>query len=227
MNTISENSNSSINLVLSTSTTVPLKSTIAASPFSAIISTDLNNSISFLSEISAINDVTPITNISGSSATDPALATTYNNIGTIYPNQGNSQLALEHFQRALSIHLANPESNYEYIATEYSNIAAIFIDQGNLQEAFQCQQRSLQIYRKYLPSNHPYLAQSYYALAMSLYALGRYDEMFEYMQKALSIDKQSLPPNHLQTQFYEENMKAVVQRMFERIATGSIIIDDS
>ncbi|CAF1510542.1 unnamed protein product [Rotaria sordida] len=68
MNTISENSNSSINLVLSTSTTVPLKSTIAASPFSAIISTDLNNSISFLSEISAINDVTPITNISGSSA---------------------------------------------------------------------------------------------------------------------------------------------------------------
>ncbi|CAF1345521.1 unnamed protein product [Rotaria sordida] len=158
---------------------------------------------------------------------DPALATIYNNIGTIYHNQGNSQLALEHFQRALSIHLANPESNYEYIAAEYCNIAAIFIDQGNLQEAFQCQQRSLDINRKYLPSNHPYLAQSYYALAMSLYALGRYDEMFEYMQKALSIDKQSLPPNHPQTQFHEENMKAVVQRMFERIAAGSIIIDDS
>ncbi|CAF1399839.1 unnamed protein product [Rotaria sordida] len=158
---------------------------------------------------------------------DPALATIYNNIGTIYHNQGNSQLALEHFQRALSIHLANPESNYEYIAAEYCNIAAIFIDQGNLQEAFQCQQRSLDINRKYLPSNHPYLAQSYYALAMSLYALGRYDEMFEYMQKALSIDKQSLPPNHPQSQFHEENMKAVVQRMFERIATGSIIIDDS
>jgi hypothetical protein len=47
------------------------------------------------------------------------------------------------------------------------------------------------------------------------------------MQKALTIDKQSLPENHPQTQFHEENMKAVFKRMLERISTGSIIIDDN
>jgi tetratricopeptide (TPR) repeat protein len=135
--------------------------------------------------------------------------------------------ALKYFRHALSLHLLAPESNQEYIATEYNNIAAILIEQGDLEEAVVCLQRTLDIKLKVLPSNHPNLAHAYYSLAMSYYALDRYDEMFDYMQKALTIDKQSLPENHPQTQFHEENMKAALKRMLERIATGSIIVDDN
>ena len=158
---------------------------------------------------------------------DPLLAIAYNNIGTIYQSQGNLPLALEYFQHALSIYTLSPESNQDYIATEYSNIAAILIEQGNLEEACRCLERSLDINLKILPSYHPDLAQSYYSLGMSYYGLSRYDEMFDYLQKAVTIDKQSLPPNHPQTRFHEENMKAILQRMLERISSGSIIIDDN
>ena len=86
---------------------------------------------------------------------DPALATLYNNLGAIHKEE-------EIRQRALKIHLKNPQTCRAEITAEYSNIAAIYIDQGKLNQAFLYQQRALEINLKYLPANHPDIAQSYY-----------------------------------------------------------------
>ena len=156
---------------------------------------------------------------------DPQLATTYNNMGTIYRTQGNLERALEYFQHALSVYLPAPESYQHDIATTYNNIATILMEQGKFEEAVLNLQHCLDIQKKVLPPSHPDLAQTYHGLAMAYYILGRYDEMLDYMEKALTIDKQSLPPNHPQTQFHEENMKATLKRILERVSTGSIAVD--
>lgn len=154
------------------------------------------------------------------------LAVIYNNLGTIHREQGDHQRALQHFQHALAIYLANPTVDQEHLAVDYSNIGSIYIDLGKLEEAYSFYKRAHEVNLGYLPANHPNLASSYYFLAMASYGLGQYAETIDCMQKTLAIDEEALPPHHPTKIFHEQNLKALTQRIFERVLTGSIVLED-
>ncbi len=61
------------------------------------------------------------------------LATTYNNIGLVYKNQGKLEEALEMYMKCLNIKKAHYGDNNFNLATTYNNIGGVYKDQGRLE----------------------------------------------------------------------------------------------
>ncbi len=54
------------------------------------------------------------------------LASTYNNIGNVYSDQGNLELALEMYMKSLNIKKAHYGDNNFNLASTYDNIGTIY-----------------------------------------------------------------------------------------------------
>ncbi len=60
------------------------------------------------------------------------LATTYNNIGGIYKNQGRLEQALEMYMKCLNIKKEHYGDNNFKLVTIYNNIGLVYDNQGRL-----------------------------------------------------------------------------------------------
>jgi tetratricopeptide (TPR) repeat protein len=61
------------------------------------------------------------------------LATTYNNIGLVYHNQGKLEEALEMYMKCLNIQKAHYGDNNFNLAGVYNNIGLVYDNQGKLE----------------------------------------------------------------------------------------------
>ena len=124
------------------------------------------------------------------------VATSYNNIGSVYSSQGDYPKALEMYQKALAILLDVLGANHPYVATSYSNIGVVYDSQGNYPKALEMYQKALAIQLEVLGLNHPDVAMSYNNMGLVYCSQGNYPKALEMLQKALDIRLEVLGLNH-------------------------------
>jgi tetratricopeptide (TPR) repeat protein len=107
------------------------------------------------------------------------LAETYNKLGISNSCMGKNQNALEYFQKALEINLAQNE--VLIVANSYENMAAAYKDMGDYSNATDCLLKSLEIRKE---KNHPRLFNNYMKLAVLQELLENIPQEDYYMQMA-------------------------------------------
>jgi tetratricopeptide (TPR) repeat protein len=63
------------------------------------------------------------------------VATSYNNIGSLYDDQGKNEKAFEYYMKALAIQ-EREAPNSLTVATSYNNIGSLYKNQGKNEKAF-------------------------------------------------------------------------------------------
>ena len=63
------------------------------------------------------------------------VAVTYNNIGGVYEEQSNYELALEYYQKSLRIKEELLGGNHEELALSYNNIGSVYQARGEDEES--------------------------------------------------------------------------------------------
>jgi tetratricopeptide (TPR) repeat protein len=86
----------------------------------------------------------------------PDVATSYNNIGAVYKDQGKKDKALKYCNKALDIELKILGKDHLDVAISYSNIGLIYEKQGKYKEAFEYYNKAFKICKKRLGTSHYY-----------------------------------------------------------------------
>ena len=122
------------------------------------------------------------------------VATSYNNLASIYKDLRDFEQAKEYHQRALDIELDKLGPEHVNVARSYHNLAFIYKHLGDFEQAKEYQQRALDIALDKLGPEHVNVATSYGNLASIYQDLGDFEQAKEYQQRALAIraDKHSL-----------------------------------
>ena len=124
-------------------------------------------------------------------------ATCYNNIGTVYINQGNYGKAVEYHEKTLNIRKAVLGDKHPDKAQSYNNIGGVYSEQGDYGKAVEYYEKALTIIIKaVLGENHPDVATIYNNLGSVYNEQGDYNKALEYYGKALNIRKAVLGENH-------------------------------
>jgi tetratricopeptide (TPR) repeat protein len=126
----------------------------------------------------------------------PDIATSYDNIGSIYYNKGENETALDYYNKSLKIRIESLPPNHLDIATSYNNIGSIYNNKREYDTALDYYNKSLKIKIESLPPNHPNIAKSYNNIGSIYYNKREYDTALDYYNKSLKIVIESLPPNH-------------------------------
>ena len=117
----------------------------------------------------------------------PNVATSYNNIGLVYGNQGNYSQTLEYCNKALEILLAVFGEQHPDVATSYNNIGFVYSSQGNYSQALEYNNKALEIRLVVFGEQHPDVATSYINIGFVYDNQGNYSQALEYYNKALGI----------------------------------------
>ncbi|MDE6265439.1 MAG: tetratricopeptide repeat protein, partial [Paramuribaculum sp.] len=115
------------------------------------------------------------------------VAKCYNNIGSVYNDQGKLDEALEYYNKALQIWLGLFGENHPGIATSYNSIGGIYSEQGNLEKALEYYNKALHISLKLFGENHPDVATCYNNIGFVYSSKGNLEKALEYYNKALEI----------------------------------------
>ena len=115
------------------------------------------------------------------------VANGYNNIGAVYSTQGNSSVALEHYNKALEIRLAIFGERHPDVASSYNNIGVVYSSQGNYPAALEHHNKALGIQLAIFGERHPAVAGSYNDIGVVYVKQGNYPAALEHYNKALEI----------------------------------------
>ncbi|MBQ6168075.1 MAG: DUF2225 domain-containing protein [Muribaculaceae bacterium] len=127
------------------------------------------------------------------------IATSYNNIGLAYWDQGEYGKALEFHKKALDIDEKKLGKEHPDTATDYNNIGAVYKSQCEYDKALEFNFKALDIREKVLGKEHPQTATCYNNIGLVYKRLGKYDKALEYYFKALDIDEKALGKEHPDT----------------------------
>ncbi len=123
----------------------------------------------------------------------------YNNIASLYGNQGEYENAMEYCRKALNISEKIHGKEHPYTATSYNNIAVIYHKQSKYENALEQHTKALDIRKKILGEEHPDTASSYNNIASLYDNQGVYAKAEEYCWEALNIRKKILGEEHPDT----------------------------
>ncbi|CAF1178163.1 unnamed protein product, partial [Adineta steineri] len=143
------------------------------------------------------------------------LATSYNNIASMYHKMGNYSKALSFFKNDLEIQQKTLPLNHPRLATSYNNIGSMYYKMGEYSAALSFYERALEIRQKTLPENHPDLATSYNNIGMVYHKIEEYSKALSFHEKALEIKQQSLPSSHPDFATSYNNIGLVYNKMGE------------
>src|SRR5665647_650669 len=126
----------------------------------------------------------------------PSVATTLNNLTSLYRQMGAYEKALPLYQRALDIYekILGPE--HPSVATTLNNLASLYRQMGAYEKALPLYQRALDIYEKVLGPEHPSVATTLNNLASLYRQMGAYEKALPLYQRALDIREKVLGPEH-------------------------------
>ena len=128
--------------------------------------------------------------------TDSLKATSYNNIGFVYSEQGDYSRALSCYEKALQIQLQIYGRQHPSVATIYNNMGGMYIDQGDYDQALACYKKALSIQLQVYGEQHAAVAMSYNNIGGVYDNLGNYSQSLSYYEKALSIQLQVYGEQH-------------------------------
>ena len=124
------------------------------------------------------------------------VATSYNNIGTVYNYQGDYPKALDYYNKALVILEKLLGMEHPDIALSYNNIGTVYNYLGDYPKALEYYNKALAIREKVLGTEHPDVAISYNNIALVYSNLGNYPKALDYYNKALAILEKVLGMEH-------------------------------
>ena len=136
-------------------------------------------------------------------------ATSYNNIGAVYDDQGDYSKALEYYGKALAIDKKVLGKDHPDTATDYNNIGVVYWRQGEYPKALEYYGKALEIYEKVLGKDHPYTAATYDNIGKVYKEQGNYPKALEYYGMALAIDEKVLGKDHPDTATTYNNIGTV------------------
>ena len=137
------------------------------------------------------------------------VATSYNNIGSVYYQKGDYDKALEYLNKALTIQKAKLGEEHTDVATSYNNIGSLYSKKGNYDKALEYLNKALTIRKAKLGDEHTDVATSYNNMGLVYSDKGDYDKALEYYNKALTIQKSNLGEEHTDVATSYNNMGLV------------------
>lgn len=104
------------------------------------------------------------------------MATTANELGLIYKQQGQLETAMVWYQRSMNIREQLRGKNSVEVAEALNNMGELFRTRKDLKRAMECHKRALKIRQKQLGSNSPETAVSMNNIAGVMYQLKQYSQ---------------------------------------------------
>jgi len=129
-------------------------------------------------------------------AEHPSVATSYDNIGSVWNNKGEYDKALDFYQKCLDIELKTLGAEHPDVATSYNNIGLVWSNKGEYDKALDFCQKCLDIQLKTLGAEHPDVATSYNNIGFVWDSKGEYDKALDFYQKCLDIRLKTLGGEH-------------------------------
>ncbi|MEM9817189.1 MAG: tetratricopeptide repeat protein [Cyanobacteria bacterium P01_D01_bin.6] len=126
----------------------------------------------------------------------PDVATSLNNLATLYKNQGRYSEAEPLLQEALVMRKRLLGNEHPDVATSLNNLAGLYRNQGRYSEAEPLLQEALAMRKRLLGNEHSDVAASLNNLAFLYYNQGRYSDAEPLFQEALAMWKRLLGDEH-------------------------------
>ncbi|BAZ54048.1 peptidase-like protein [Nostoc sp. NIES-4103] len=126
----------------------------------------------------------------------PSVATSLNNLATLYQMQGSYEKAEPLYLRSLAITEKVLGKEHPSVATSLNNLAALYQQQGSYEKAEPLYLRSLAIREKVLGKEHPDVAQSLNGLAELYRMQGSYEKAEPLYLRSLAITEKVLGKEH-------------------------------
>ena len=126
----------------------------------------------------------------------PDIATSLNNLATLYQAQGRYAEAEPLVEQALNINRVALGEHHPYYSAHLNNLALLYQLQGRYDEAETLYVQALKIRRKAYGEQHPHVATSLNNLAELYRSQGRYAEAEPLYLQALEIRRKVLPDGH-------------------------------
>jgi len=123
----------------------------------------------------------------------------YNNIGTVFSDQGDYDKAIEYYLKSLDILEKVFGKKHPETAISYYNIGNMYSSKGDYDKAIEYHLKSLGIREKVLGKEHPDTASSYNNLGSVYSDKQDYDKALEYMLLSLEIRERVLGKEHPDT----------------------------
>lgn len=124
------------------------------------------------------------------------IASSLNNLGFLYWQQGDYERAEPLFQRALAIREQRLGPEHPDTAMSLSNLAALYARQDKYERAESLYQRALSIWEQHLGPEHLYTALGLHNLASLYGQQGKYEQAEPLLQRAITIREGTLDPSH-------------------------------
>jgi Tfp pilus assembly protein PilF len=144
---------------------------------------------------------------------DSHLASSFNNIGSMYEKTKDYLKALESYEKALAIYQQTRPPNHPDLVTTYNNIGSTHNHLGNYPKALSFYSKALEIQERTLPSNHPDLASSYDNIGLMHGKLNEFSKAVSFFERAVSIAENSLSPNHPTLKTYKAHLDAAKKKL--------------
>ena len=132
----------------------------------------------------------------GLPAGHPWIATSLNNIASLYQALDRPAEAEPYIKRALAMQMKALPAGHLDIATSLNGLAVVYVAQGRFREAEPLARRALAIREKALPPNHPNTTSSLNELAVVYSSQGRPAEALPLLERALAVREKTLPAGH-------------------------------
>ncbi|KAJ1469068.1 hypothetical protein T484DRAFT_1982955, partial [Baffinella frigidus] len=127
----------------------------------------------------------------------PDVATSYNNIASLFQSQGKYPEALELHTKSLAIDLKLHGPEHPGVARSYNNMACVYFkSQGKEKEAMEFFEKSLAINLKFFGPEHPEVLGLYNNMAAVFFSQGKYEESMELRKTSLAMGIKALGAEH-------------------------------
>eukprot|EP00505_MAST-04D_sp_SCG-Rhode-Island_P004308 Stramenopile-MAST_4_protein_4308 len=136
-------------------------------------------------------------------------AATYNNMASVYDDQGEYTKALAFYDKSLAINLKVFGPDHPSTARTYGNMASVYKTDGEYTQALAFHEKCLAIQLKTLGPDHPDTAGTYGNMASVFSGQGEYTKALAFYDKALHIELKTLGPEHPSTTSTYNNMAGV------------------
>lgn len=137
---------------------------------------------------------------------DSSYSSIYNNIGAIYGNMEEYELAMVFLKESINHELCRSQSDKLKLATRYTNIGMLLLYHDQVDKSEFYFHNALNLACEVFPPMHPSLVKYYSIFAEYMSTLGRFVEAVNYEKKAVDICMNSFPTNHPETQLHHNNL---------------------
>jgi tetratricopeptide (TPR) repeat protein len=124
------------------------------------------------------------------------IPTVYHQIGNVYLQKNEFDMALDHYTKALDLRRQYLPSDHFQIAASLNNIGLVYEDKKDYDLALEYCKQALTIWDKTYPGDHLNKAKGMMNIGVVFRRKKNYDNALEYLIKSLEMLKRVLPEQH-------------------------------